>query len=179
MNLKIDIDSPLFEIISKTKNFENNYTIYISQKYFDEFKLKEQYIQFFNKLNKLDVKYSSIYYEFYCHKISFLKDLNIDFNKIKRISLNEKDDGIYDYLLDKSNFFETFFSFNNIEDNLIYLKIFYTKIVNIIPFENINNFKSSQYLYIDLLRFEKVLTIKINNLITLSCNDIGNVNVLE
>ena len=28
----IDIESPLFEIISKTKGFENNYAIYISQK---------------------------------------------------------------------------------------------------------------------------------------------------
>ena len=43
-NQYINIDSPLFEIISKTKDFDKNYTIYISQKNIDEYKLKEDYI---------------------------------------------------------------------------------------------------------------------------------------
>ena len=47
----INIDSPLFEILSKTKAFDKIYTIYISQKNIDEFKLKDDYIKIFNKLN--------------------------------------------------------------------------------------------------------------------------------
>ena len=40
----INIDSPLFEIISKIEDFGKLYTIYISQKNMDEYKLKDEYI---------------------------------------------------------------------------------------------------------------------------------------
>ena len=83
----IDIESPLFEIISKTKIFENNYTIYISQKIIDKYKLKDYYKNYFDNLNKLNIKYSSIYYSFEDNnKINYLNEVDIDFNKIKRIS---------------------------------------------------------------------------------------------
>ena len=42
----INIDSPLFEIISKLSHFEKNYTIYISQKNIDEYDLINEYIKF-------------------------------------------------------------------------------------------------------------------------------------
>ena len=51
----IDMDSPLFEIISKTKNFENNYTIYISQKNIDDNNLKDDFRIKFDNLNKSNV----------------------------------------------------------------------------------------------------------------------------
>ena len=57
--IKININSPLLEIISKTKNFENNYTIYIPQT-----ENNEEYINIFNQLNKNNTKYASIYYKF-------------------------------------------------------------------------------------------------------------------
>ena len=41
----INIDSPLFEILSKTKVFDKIFTIYISQNNIDEYKLKDEYIQ--------------------------------------------------------------------------------------------------------------------------------------
>ena len=41
----INIDSPLLEILSKTKVFDKIFTIYISQKNIDEYKLKDEYIQ--------------------------------------------------------------------------------------------------------------------------------------
>ena len=56
----IDIDSPLFEIISKINNFGNNYTIYISQRNIDN--SKNEYITIFDKLNKSNIKYLSIFY---------------------------------------------------------------------------------------------------------------------
>ena len=58
------MDSLLFEIISKTKEIENNNAIYISQKNLDEYDLKDDYKIYFGNLNKLDIKYSSIYYSF-------------------------------------------------------------------------------------------------------------------
>ena len=78
----------------------------------------------FDKLNKLDIKYSSILYSFNdIEKINYLKEFNIDFSKIKKMTLVQdekyetKDNGIY------KTFLETLFSFNNIENNLVYLKI--------------------------------------------------------
>ena len=51
----IDISSPLFNIISKTKNFEKIFTIYINQKDIDKNNLKDDYIKFFDNLNKLNI----------------------------------------------------------------------------------------------------------------------------
>ena len=56
-NQFIDIYSPLFELMSKTKTF-GKYTIYISL----GCKLKEDYIILFNKLNKSNANYTSIFF---------------------------------------------------------------------------------------------------------------------
>ena len=121
----ISIESPLFNILSKTKNFSKIFTIYISQKIIDEYKLKEDYIKFFDNLNKLDIKYASIFYILKdMNKINYLKEFNINFNKIKRLRLkfdiynNDKDDNTAQNEI--KNFFEILFSFDNIENNLIY-----------------------------------------------------------
>ena len=53
----INIDSPLFNIISKTKNFEKIFTINIDQIIIDEYKLKDDYITFFSNLNNNKIKY--------------------------------------------------------------------------------------------------------------------------
>ena len=119
----INIESPLFEIISKTKIFEKNFTIYISQKNIDENKLKNDYIKLFDKLNKSNIKYSSIFYKFNDkNKINYLKELNIDFSKIKKLTLTEDKEEAN--INQNSNYFiDTLFSFNNIENNLILVKI--------------------------------------------------------
>ena len=105
----IDIESPLFEIISKTKGLENNYAIYISQKNIDKNKLKDDYKIYLDNLNRINIKYLSIYYIFYDkNKINYFKELNIDANKIKRITLikedckeeeNSKNKKFYEFLL--------------------------------------------------------------------------------
>ena len=88
------MESPLFEIISKTKNFENKYTIYIDQKIIDEYKYV--YKKVFDNLNKSNIIYSLIYHSYYDKNIiNFLNELNIDYNKIKRLKLikrNSKED---------------------------------------------------------------------------------------
>ena len=57
LNIYINIDSPLFEILSKTKYFDKIYTIYISTKIIDEYKLKDDYIIRFKNLNNSNIKY--------------------------------------------------------------------------------------------------------------------------
>ena len=53
----INIDSPLFGILSKTKVFEN-YFIYISQKNLEQYELKNDYILFFKSLNNSGRKFN-------------------------------------------------------------------------------------------------------------------------
>ena len=53
----INFESPLFEILSKTKNFAKIFTIHISQKIIDEYKLKKKYKTLFDKLNNFNIKY--------------------------------------------------------------------------------------------------------------------------
>ena len=63
--------------------------------------------------------------------LNYLKEINIDFNKLKRITIsinNNKQEDVTQKMI--KNLLETFFSFDNFENNLIYLKI---------KFENDNN----------------------------------------
>ena len=82
----INIESPLFKILSFTKNFEKIFTIHISQKIIDKFKLKDEYMKFFDKLNKWNISYTSIFYNLTdINKIEYLKDI-INFNNIKKLT---------------------------------------------------------------------------------------------
>ena len=181
----ICIESPLFDLVSKMKNFENNFSIYISQNHIDKYVLKTNYTNFFDKINKSDLNYSSIYY-FFNNKssIRYLKDFHIDFNKIKKISLieeeNEENDFDEDFL-----FFETLFSLDNIINNLIYLKIHFKptkfyKINNQLA-ESLNNLKSLKYLYLHKLNFDNNFRITLSNLIILNLkeNEIKDLKIIE
>ena len=181
---KINIDSPLFKIIAKSKNFDKNFTIHMSQEIIDKYYLKDYYIKEFNDLNNLNVKYNSIFYNLDIkdiNKIKYLNEFNIDFNKIKRITLNIKDNNelIDDNIIQKNNkiFFETLFSFNNIINNLIYLNINFINNykINSDLFENINKFKLLRYLYLENCNFDKDCTIKLNTLRILSIQRCENI----
>ena len=183
----ICIDSPLFDIVSKTSNYENNYSIYISQNHIDKYKLKANYTQFFDDLNKSNINNSSIYFYFLKKDaIQYLKDFHINFNKIKRITLIQDE---YEYedndFEDDMFFFQTLFSFDGIKNNLNYLKIhFHPK-----KFYQVNNqfnyllneLKSLKYLYLHCLNFDNSLRITLSNLIVLNLreNEIKNLNILE
>ena len=84
----INIDSPLFKLASKTKNFHKNYVLYISQKNIDDYNLKGDYKILLQKLNNSNIKYSSIIYIFdELIKLEYLKELNIEFNSINALDL--------------------------------------------------------------------------------------------
>ena len=166
----INIESPLFMILSKTRNFGKIFTIYISQKIIDKHKLKDEYKKFFDKLNKLNIEYESIFYDYKdINNINYLKQININFNKIKKITLAIEYDNNYYYYFNRKqkDFLEVLFSFKNIVNNLIYLDIKYKYYkINIPPnlFENINNFKSLRYLFIENVNFKEDFILKLNEL---------------
>ena len=186
----INIESPLFKILSETKNFGNKFTIYISQNILEKYKLKDEYIKFFDKLNNSNIKYSSIFYNLKdINKINYLKEINIKFNQIKRLSLIIENNYLDKYenknnIIQKKlkNFFEILFSFNEIENNLIYLDIkFKYSTINANPnlFESINNFKSLRYLYLENFNFNKDFIIKLNLLKLLSIKSCKNFKLSE
>ena len=181
--LIVDIYSPLLEIISKLKIFEK-YTIYISQNTLDV-NLVENYTKLFNKLNKSNIKYTSIYYSFKdIKKINYLKEINLDFNNIKRIILDIKAN---DYIINEEYkyYFLTFFRFDALQNNLSYLKIKPNnfKSFNIDFFENVN-FKELKELDLsnnkisDIKVLEKVKLEKLEKL-NLDWNKISNINILK
>ena len=162
----IYFDNPLFkEILSKD-------TIYILQE-----NIKDNY---YNKLNESNLQYSSLYYIFNNkNSIDKLKNLNINFNKIKTMILNEdyRENGKenYDY------FFQTLFLLKDIKNNLIYLEIFFNleehNEVKATLFESINDMKALRYLYIERINFNNKITIKLSNLKLFYCKKCKNVNL--
>lgn len=172
----IDVYSPFFDIISKTEMFQKKYCIPIIDEVIERDDLEDDYKKIFEKLNELDIKYASIIFYFDDNNnINYLKDFNIDFNKVKRLALIQYD------IINKNDkyLFQTFFSLNNIESNLVYLKIYLEKENGVktdsYSFEIINNFKSLRYLYIAYFYFDKTFLFKLKTLKLLSfekCNNI-------
>ena len=92
----INIDSPLLEIISKINDFDKYFTLYISQKNIDKYKLKDKYRKIIEKLNYTNTKYSSIVYIFNKRtKLNYLNELNINCKKIRRLDLIYNNDGVF------------------------------------------------------------------------------------
>ena len=178
----INIDSPLLEVLSKTKNFEKKYTINISQLDIDKFNLKQDYITYFNKLNQSNIKFYSLLYQIDdLNKMNYLGELNIDFKKIKKLTIESRGD--------KNNCFSNikqikkFLGFFSMSNNLIYLNInldFGNFKEDYGFFEKINNCKLLNYLYVKNLHYNKQFSIKLKYLKILSlrnCYDLQIENI--
>ena len=130
-------------------------------------------------MNNLDIKYSSIFYNLKdINKINYLKEINIKFKKIKKLTIENNNED-KEHKTTKKNFNDFFlflFSLHKIDNHLIYLilKFKYCEINGKI-FEHINRFKILRYLYIENINFDKGFIIKLNLLKLLSiisCNNI-------
>ena len=171
----ISFDSPLFELILKTKDFTNNYTIYISQKNIDDFSLKSQYIKIFNKLNKSDIKYSSICFIYYeIAKLDYLRELKINFDNISKLRLEYLHDvypeNPHHYKNDLLNLF------HNLEQLIIRGDDNIMKILenaNLKELKVLNIYKISNTNIFDTVNFKKLETLN------LSDNMIQDINFLK
>ena len=182
---KIEIYSPLLDILSKDDEiFKIFFTIPIPMKIIKKFNLKNDYISCFNKLNDSNSKYSSIIFnidEF--NDINYLKEFKINFNQIKRLSIIEEYKKIGNIIYDYSHFFKTLFSFDNIENNLVYLNLdlfkYYNDKIEPILMENLNIFKSLKYLYLSGFIFYEIFVIKLITLKILSFECCHNITLTQ
>ena len=192
----IDIYSPLFEPFSLKQFFEKLFFLSIPIKIIKNFNLSNDYILAFDKLNKLDSNYPT--FELHIkdgNDIEYLKRLNINFNKLKKIVVNiDADDefiGSYNCL------FENLFTLPDIQHSLVSLEIKGGKpqkdyninsysdedveneeegdeIIKI--FENLNKLESLEKLRMTDFNFEKKFTLKLYNLkelILYGCSNIA------
>ena len=171
----INIDSPLLEIVTKTKNFSKYYAIYISQKNIDDFKLKDDFIKIFNKLNKSNILYS-IYYIFDdIMKLDYLTNLNINCNIVQKIILEKKRDIIYSNNYSKivANVFDAFLNLEclHLRGNII-------NILENVSFKNLKELNSSSDEISSISSLEKMDSKRLE-ILDLSCNKIRDITILE
>lgn len=173
---KIDIFSPFFDILSETDFFGEIFSIVINPSYILEYNLNDFYISKFNKLNKSDIKYSSIIFNsFDDTSISFLKNYNVNFNYIKKLVL--KVDTIFSF----TNFINELFSFGNISNKLKYFSFEYNtqKSVYSNKLEILNNFQALEYLNLKNINFESKAELKLKNLKHLVISECKNISFNE
>lgn len=147
----IEIYSPLFDEISNSPFFKKFFTILISIDIIQKYDLIKDYISFFKKLNETNINYSSLTINYKENSNSeIIKQLNINFDNIKRFTFNYEEDEKKDY--SNSNnyhiFFNNLFSLFNAKNNLVYLNL---KRIN----RNYNKLNSN---YIKLINDFKSLT---------------------
>ena len=162
----IDVYSPFFYIISKTKMLEK-FIIPISTELIANFKLKTLYITSFKKLNESNIKYPALIFIYKNGKdIDYLKEFNINFSQIKKLDILQNIEGNNtknnDYLC------KTLFSFNNINNNLTNLEMQLYGHIESKSLEGLNNMASLKSLKLESLRLNNTFILKLNNLELLS-----------
>ena len=182
--IPIDIYSPFLNCISKTKFFEFGFSINIFVDLIEKYNLKEDYIDIFNKLNKSGSNYSSLYIKFTKEEdINNLKDFNLDFQKLKRLSIIKhfSDTEIEGSIYSNDNFLKTLFSFN-LSNNLVYLKIslLYTDDeIGKNAIENLNCLQSLKTLLLSSFHFLETFQLKIKSLSKLEMDNCRNISFDE
>ena len=187
--IPICIDSPFFDILSKEEIFEKIFSIIVPVYLIGEYYLPD-YIKAFKKLEESNINNSSLrflYKDIGKLKICLEKS-NINFMKIKRLFIIEKEDSKSnnnntrnDYFI----FYEKLFSLNNIGNNLEYLKLSkgnYSKIedkMGSAAFKNLNSFNSLEQLDLFGFRFRKVFKLKLESLKVFKLENCENITLEE
>ena len=184
----IDIYSPFFDDLSKSEYFDTILCLPINIMTIEKFNLKNDYILTFSKLNKLNLKYPALKFQFIDQNdINYFKEFKLNFKNIKKLHIYKysKDEGfsfsfkkLKFWQSSKKYFFNTLFSFKDIEYNLIELSLVnYDNnhtFVKSSSFENINNLKSLENLYMNNYYFDVDFVLKLYNLKILKLYFISN-----
>ena len=175
----IILESPFLEVLSKSDIFGQLFNIvYHTDRYIkEEEELKN--ISKFKELNKYNSQYSSIIFDYFCeNNINLIKDLDINYKQLKKLIIK------YDVSLNDNckilmnNLFSC-----DILNNLVYFELNLgcfpsTRLVPKI-FENINNFKSLEYLILNEVNFVPHFEFKLNNLKYLKIKNSSNIIFLN
>ena len=160
----IDFYSPLFDILSKTEIFEKKLDLYIDYRMINSLQLEKEYISYFDKINKSNVKFTRLYLESRLVDDINLDSFNINYSQIKNLAVTIKKNwfGSIDFI----------FSFKN----LVSLKLYILKEIKISSdfIDQIKEqFKSLKSLELSGLIFTSFIKIKFNNLehFVISCNN--------
>ena len=139
----LDFCCPIFDSLLETEYFEKYFTILVNTEYISQNNLINYYINYFEKLNKVNVKYSLEFKYFNLDDIKFLKYFKINFNQIKKLNIIYDENLIFfngcdqcpscegrvldeynaDILKNIDSFLNTLFSYINIDCNLISLTL--------------------------------------------------------
>ena len=182
----IDFTSPFFDTLSKTEIFNKIFNIKISAKVINELKLKDATKSKFEELNNSKIEYQSIIFKPYDKKdVNLLKELNIDFSKLKKFAFLR---GSYFYFEQNFNF-KNLINSLNINNNLVYFEYKANLECEPSEFEFINNFNSLKYLGLNYLKFPTTFELKLKNLkylkiifchnISLSSCDLSKIKVFQ
>ena len=171
-NYLIDIYSPFFTFLSNSKFFENIFTISIPL-HFDE-KSKNDYISTFNNLNKLNIKYTSLFlYIEEGDDIINIIELNINMHNIKKLYIYFKSYSDIMLFEEAQNYLLNF-------ENLLYLKIKFDKdLIKSNYLEKLNNFKNLQKFSLNGVFFEDYFDLKLYNLKILELRQCKNIALGE
>ena len=172
----IDIYSPFFPILSKTKYFWELFAISINTEFMHLNRLEAYYKYFFIDILKSNIKYSLICDLRNIEDFQYLARFNVNFEQVKRLIINHLYQENSIYILDRERFFNTIFSFKGIENNLVHLKLNLKAKELEANFEKLNNFKVLEYLELEGLIFKPAFTLKLFNIkkiLLISCENIS------
>ena len=139
---------------------------------------------FLDNLKKLNIDFNKIKAmslngdKYTKNNIKFsLNDPNVDFNKMKAMVLHPE----Y-FITDNYNYFlKSLFSLDNFKNNLLCLKIYFGHkncAIKSDSFEEINEMKVLKYLYLINIYFDRDIEIKLDKLKLLYCNRCQNANYI-
>ena len=186
--LTIDIFSPFYNTLYKKDIFEKLFTICIRNNFMRDIDLMDYYINAFTELSIFNPNFSCFHFEFYNKKdLLYFQYYNKNLKKIKKLIL-EILPGSSIYRSSSYNndvLYKFLFSFNDIENNLIYLElkgrenIFY-KVDSLEPnLTKINDLKVLEELRIEGFNFFNNLILELNSLKYLYLTNINTISLTE
>jgi len=175
----IILGSPFLEVLSKSDIFGQLFNIVYHTGHYIKEEEELKNISKFKELNKYNSQYSSIIFDYFCeNNINLIKDLDINYKQLKKLIIK------YDVSLNDNckilmnNLFSC-----DILNNLVYFELnlgcFPSTRLEPKTFENINNFKSLEYLILNEVKFEPHFEFKLNNLKYLKIKNSSNIIFLN
>ena len=185
---RIGYNIPIFNSLSKTKDFGEKFFIVIPKYKFEESEIKNKFIEVFDNLNKSNINYTSIIFEgdnpsYYIkldnESINKILKEHLNYNQIKRLAIYQSW-----HSWDFDSIFETILSYPKYNNNLEYLHInFRACPVGIINYNNLNNlnkFKSLKQLKLKgFIFFDVSITLDLPNLKIISLTNCQNITLSE